>query len=233
MSPVVEVPRLTSKEEAEERAENFRIDDVPVEIVNNPDGTFTVRATYPDAPAGGSAPEQRPANSPPPPSGGTLKLSAKGAALVKHFESCKEPTAGGFKAYPDPVGILTIGWGHTNHHGRSFDAASVWTQAECDAEFQSDMSRFEAAVHRLVNVQLNQDQFDALVSFTYNCGEGNFESSTLRKKLNSGDFAGAANEFPRWNKAQGQVLAGLVRRRASEALLFRSIPDTNYDGVPD
>lgn len=233
MAPIVEVPRLSTKEEAEERAENFRIDDVPVEIVNNPDGTFTVRATYPDQPGAAHPAVSGPTNTSPPASGGTRKLSAKGAALVKHFESCKEPAAGGFKAYLDPVQVLTIGWGHTNHHGRQFDANSIWTQAECDAEFLSDMARFEAAVHRLVNVTLNQDQFDALVSFTYNVGEGNFETSTLRKKLNDGDFDGAANEFPRWNKAQGQVLPGLVRRRASEALLFRSIPDSNYDGIAD
>jgi lysozyme len=232
--PIVEVPRLTSREEAEERAENFRIDDVPVEIVKNPDGTFTVRATYPDdAAVAQPATNSGPANSAPPPSGGTLKLSSKGAALIKHFESCKEPVPGGFKAYNDPVGVLTIGWGHTNHHGTKFDQNSVWTQGQCDAEFLSDMVGFEAAVHRLVNVPLNQDQFDALVSFAYNCGEGNLEISTLRKKLNAGDFAGAANEFPRWNKAKGKVLAGLTRRRASEALLFRGIPDSNYDGVPD
>ena len=233
MAPIVEVPRLASKEEAEERAENFRIDDVPVEIVSNPDGTFTVRATYPDQQPAGQPAASGPMNTPPPAGDGTRKLSAKGAALIKHFESCKEPVPGGFKAYLDPVGILTIAWGHTNHHGRQFDANSIWTQAECDAEFLSDMARFEAAVHRLVNVPLNQDQFDALVSFSYNCGEGNFEGSTLRRKLNVGDFDGAANEFPRWNKAQGQVLPGLVRRRASEALLFRSIPDSNYDGIPD
>ena len=235
MAPIVEIPRLTSKVEADERAENFRIDDVPVEIVKNADGTFTVRATYPDddQPVETPASELRPAHGPPPASGGTLKLSPKGAALIKAFESCKEKVSGGFKAYPDPIGKLTIGWGHTNDHGRKFDANSVWTQAECDAEFLSDMAHFEAVVHRLVNVQLIEDQFDALVSFAYNCGEGNLESSTLLKKLNASDFAGAANEFPRWNKGKGKILAGLVRRRASEALLFRSIPDSDYDGKPD
>ena len=95
------------------------------------------------------------------------------------------------------------------------------------------MAIFEKAVTRNVTVQLNQDQFDALVSFTFNLGEGNLKQSTLLQKVNAGDFAGAAKEFPRWNKAGGQVLPGLVRRRASEALLFQSIPDSNYDGVPD
>jgi lysozyme len=72
-----------------------------------------------------------------------------------------------------------------------------------------------------------------LVSFAYNVGAGNLKASTLLKKLNAGDTAGAAQEFQRWNKAAGKVLPGLTRRRACEALLFQSIPDKNYDGVAD
>jgi lysozyme len=88
-------------------------------------------------------------------------------------------------------------------------------------------------VRRLVKVPLEPHQFDALVSFAYNCGEGNLGKSTLLEKVNGGDFAGAAKEFARWNKGGGKVLAGLTRRRASEALLFQNIPDENYDGRPD
>ena len=95
------------------------------------------------------------------------------------------------------------------------------------------MEEFESAVQRLVKVELEQWQFDALVSFTYNCGEGNLQKSTLLKKVNAGDFDGAALEFHKWNKGGGKVLAGLVRRRASEALLFQNIKDENYDGKPD
>ncbi len=95
------------------------------------------------------------------------------------------------------------------------------------------MAIFVKAVNNAVTVPLNQDQFDALVSFTFNLGEGNLKSSTLLKKVNAGDFAGAAQEFQRWNKAGGKVLPGLTRRRACEALLFQSIPDNNYDGIPD
>jgi lysozyme len=76
-------------------------------------------------------------------------------------------------------------------------------------------------------------QFDALTSFTYNCGEGNLKKSTLLKKVNAGDFEGAALEFHKWNKANGKVLAGLTRRRASESLLFQGITDEDYDGKPD
>jgi GH24 family phage-related lysozyme (muramidase) len=82
-------------------------------------------------------------------------------------------------------------------------------------------------------VPLKPWQFDALVSFCYNCGEGNLAKSTLLKKVNAGDFEGAALEFHKWNKGGGKVLPGLVRRRASESLLFQNITDADYDGKPD
>ena len=249
MPQVVEIRGLKTRAEAEERAEDFGIDGVPVEIIQQPDGTFTVRATYPDdmdvpgakplpssPPRAPAPPAAAPARGPaaaPAAAGGAMKLSPKGAALIKAFESCLRPVAGGFQGYFDPIHVLTIGWGHTNHNGRQFDTDAVWTQKECDDEFLKDMAIFEKAVTKLVNVRLNQDQFDALVSFTFNLGEGNLARSTLLGKVNAGDFAGAAQEFARWNKADGKVLPGLTRRRASEALLFQSIPDGNFDGVPD
>jgi lysozyme len=140
---------------------------------------------------------------------------------------------GGFQAYIDPVGVLTIGWGHTNDNGRKFGSGAIWSQAECDTEFTNDMSIFIKAVNDLVTVPINQDQFDALVSFAFNLGAGNLKQSTLLRKVNARDFAGAAQEFQRWNKGGGKVLPGLTRRRACEALLFQSIPDKNYDGIPD
>jgi lysozyme len=242
MPQMVEILGL-SKAVADERVQEFGLDGVPVEVIPQDDGTFTVRATYPDdmeipgaipLPAPDAPLPQPPGPPPPAQDTGALHLGTKGAALVKAFESCLQPVGGGkFRAYSDPVHVLTIAWGHTNHNGRQFDASAVWTQAECDSEFLADMAIFEKAVTRNVTVKLNQDQFDALVSFTFNLGEGNLKQSTLLKKINASDFAGAALEFPRWNKAGGQVLPGLVRRRASEALLFQSIPDSNYDGVPD
>jgi lysozyme len=240
MSQVVVIEGLPTREEAEERAQNFMIDDVPVDITEE-NGTFTVRATYPDDVFVPGA--MRESSVPPAPQAlrvppaaltrGAKTLSPKGEALIKSFESCMRAVPAGFQAYFDPVHVLTIGWGHTNHNGRQFDVSSIWTQAECDAEFDSDMAVFVAAVNRLVIVPLNQDQFDALVSFTFNVGETNFRASTLLKKLNAGDYVGAAQEFQRWNKADGKILPGLTRRRACEALLFQSIPDTNYDGIPD
>ncbi len=163
-----------------------------------------------------------------------LKLSKRGADLIKAFESCERRTPDGrFRAYRCPAGVLTIGWGHTNAQGRNFGEDAVWSQAECDDAFLEDMEHYARAVRRLVKRPLEQHQFDALLSFTYNCGERNLAASTLLKKLNGGDADGAALEFHRWNKAGGRVLRGLVRRRASEALLFQGIPDLDFDGRPD
>ena len=80
---------------------------------------------------------------------------------------------------------------------------------------------------------LTANQYDALVSFTYNVGASALERSTLLKRVNAGDHKGAADEFLKWNKANGKVLAGLTRRRASESLLYQGIPDLNYDGKAD
>jgi len=112
----------------------------------------------------------------------SLTISAAGLSLIQSFEGCEKKTGRGrFKAYMDPVGILTIGWGHTNATGRQFTADTVWTRAECDAALREDLAQFEAGVRALVKVELAQCQFDALVSFAYNCGLGNLKSSTLRR----------------------------------------------------
>jgi lysozyme len=161
------------------------------------------------------------------------KLSATGASLVKSFEQCHKRDGNVFKPYVCPGGVLTIGWGHTNHHGRPFDTSARWAQQECDAAFDEDMEWFSQQVSDMVRVPLKQHQFDALVSFAYNVGTGNLRSSTLLRKLNQGDYEGAALEFHRWNRSKGKVLTGLVRRRAAEALLFQDIEDLDFDGHPD
>jgi lysozyme len=176
-----------------------------------------------------------------------MKISEKGLKLVQHFEGCLKPVphlSGHFSAYKCPADVWTIGYGHTNHHGRQFNSGSVWTQAECDAELRSDMAHFEAIVERLVKVDLKPHQFDALVSFTFNVGEGRpaskgkkeipgLSTSTLLRKLNGRDFVGASEQFSRWTHGGGRVLPGLVRRRAAESLLFQGIADENFDGKPD
>lgn len=160
-----------------------------------------------------------------------LHLSSEGGALVRSFEGCLRPTDATrtkFRPYVCPAGVLTIGWGHTNDNGRKFKAGDVWTKGECDAEFRADMVRFEQAVRRRVKVELTQHQFDALVSFTYNCGEGNLAKSSLLRLINKGDFEGAARAFAPWNRGGGRVLNGLTQRRAAEAKLFA---DGNHAAV--
>jgi lysozyme len=163
-----------------------------------------------------------------------LSLSRAGANLVKHFESCKHPCGPDrFQSYLCPASVWTIGWGTTSENGHKIKSGMVWSQRQCDAAFLVDMKHFENDVRRLVKCILMQWQFDACVSFTYNCGAGAFAGSTLLKKINAGDFEAAALEFHKWNRGGGKVLAGLVRRRASESLLFQNIADNNYDGKPD
>jgi lysozyme len=158
--------------------------------------------------------------------------SASGLALIKRFESCaKSVGSGKFAAYPDPApgnnGLpVTIGWGSTrDFDGKPIKLGSVWTQEECDRKKAEDMRIFETSVKKALGGALaatSQSQFDALVSFTYNVGAGNLRSSTLLRKHKAGDYAGAANEFRKWNRAGGRVLRGLTRRRAAEAKLYRS-----------
>jgi lysozyme len=161
------------------------------------------------------------------------KLTQAGANLIHHFEGCLKKEGDKYKAYTCPAGVLTIGHGHTNHHGRQFNATTRWSREECDRAFAEDMEGFERDVRRLVTVPLDSNRFDALVSFTYNVGAGNLAKSTLLKCVNRGDHKQAAAEFHKWNKAGGKVLAGLTRRRASESLLYQNIPDMDYDGTAD
>ncbi|UUM26289.1 glycoside hydrolase family protein [Acinetobacter colistiniresistens] len=124
-------------------------------------------------------------------------------------------------AYDDGVGVWTIGFGTTIYpNGVKVKRGDVCTAEQAKAFFTYDLKRFEAAVNGAVKVPLTQNQFDALVSLTYNIGENAFKGSTLLKKLNAKDYQGAADQFPQWNKGGGKVLNGLVRRRAAERDLF-------------
>ncbi len=143
--------------------------------------------------------------------------SQKGIDLIKGFEGCR------LKAYKCPAGIWTIGYGHTS--GVKEGQAITFSQAE---EFlKQDLKRFETSVRSLVTVAITQNQFDALVSFCYNLGAGALKTSTLLKKLNNGDYNGAAEEFDRWVYANGKKLQGLVRRRAAEKELFKKSLKSN------
>lgn len=150
-----------------------------------------------------------------------LKMSPTGLAIVKAFESCLTPVKGRpgfFQPYVDPVGVLTIGWGHTNHHEPKFTTASVWSQKQCDDALAGVMITFENHVKKLSKVSLKQCEFDALVSWSYNTGGP--ETATLWRKLNAGDKASVPRELAKWNRGGGKVLNGLTRRRKSEAELF-------------
>lgn len=142
-----------------------------------------------------------------------MKLSSRGLDLIKSFEGLE------LKAYKDSVGVLTIGYGSTGSH---VTVGKVITKQEADDLLKQDVVRFEKGVSDLVKVSLNQNQFDALVSFAFNLGLSNLKSSTLLKKLNASDYVGASKEFERWNKAAGKVLNGLTRRRIAERDLFLS-----------
>lgn len=139
-----------------------------------------------------------------------MRTSQRGLSLIKSFEGLR------LQAYQDSVGVWTIGYGAT----RSVQPGMKISKEQAERMLLNDVQRFEPEVERLITSPLNQNQWDALISFTYNLGAANLESSTLRRLINGGNYASAAEQFPRWNKAGGKVLAGLVRRRAAERDLF-------------
>lgn len=142
-----------------------------------------------------------------------LSTSAPGVELIKQFEGLR------LQSYQDSVGVWTIGYGHTRTAGPS----QRINADEAHRLLIQDVIDHEAHIKRLVKVPLKQGEFDALSSWVFNLGGGSLASSTLLRKLNAGDYAGAANEIPRWNKAGGKVLAGLVRRRAAERKMFEGL----------
>lgn len=139
-----------------------------------------------------------------------LSISAAGLGLIVNFEGTRDT------AYLDSVGVPTICTGST----RAVRIGQEALPGECDARLREDTSVAGKALERLVRVPVTQGQYDALLSFTFNLGEGNLSRSTLLRKLNAGDCHGAAREFLRWDRAGGQVLRGLTLRRQAEARLF-------------
>lgn len=117
---------------------------------------------------------------------------------------------------PTPNDVWTIGYGHTHTTKQGMKI----TAGQAESLLRKDILWVEKAVNKLVVVPLTQNQFDALSSLVFNIGEKAFGSSTLLRLLNSGDYEGAANQFPRWNKQKGRVLNGLTKRRQEERQLF-------------
>ena len=140
-----------------------------------------------------------------------MVTSEEGASLIKKFEGCK------LEAYQCAASVWTIGYGHT----KEVSEGDVISQFEAEDLLTYDLQEFEAYVLDYVSVPLKQNEFDALVSWTFNLGSGNLRSSTLLKKLNDHKYKEVPTEIRRWNKAAGKVLDGLVRRREAESLLFQ------------
>jgi lysozyme len=141
-----------------------------------------------------------------------MKTSQSGIDLIKEFESWSADL------YRCPANLPTIGWGHVVRPGETYKVPITREQGE--AILAKDLERFEREVERAVRVDLDQHQFDALVAFAFNVGAAAFRNSTLLRMLNEGQTDQAADQFPRWNKSGGKVLAGLTRRRNAERELF-------------
>jgi len=139
----------------------------------------------------------------------------KGLALTEQFEGCR------LTSYQDQKGVWTIGYGHT---GPTVVRGLTITLEEAEKLLIGDVQIAASFVNRVVLVELTQNEFDALVDFVFNLGRGAFESSTLLRELNTGNFAAAAAQFDLWDRAGGAVVAGLLRRRQAETGLFSSTP---------
>jgi lysozyme len=139
------------------------------------------------------------------------QINKSGLGIIKSCEGLR------LQSYKCPAGILTVGYGHT---GKDVRMGMKITPEIAEQFLERDLERFCLGVSELVKVQLTDNQFSALVSFAFNVGLGNLGTSTLLKLLNQERYAEAAEQFPRWNKAGGRVLNGLVSRRQLERQLF-------------
>jgi len=139
-----------------------------------------------------------------------MNISQEGLSLIKKFEGCE------LEAYKCAAGVWTIGYGSI----KGVKQGDTITQEEADNLLLHEMDEYEGYINDAVNVDLNQNQFDALVSWVFNLGPSNLSSSTLLTRINNKDWKDVPNQIKRWNKAGGKVLEGLIRRREAEALLF-------------
>jgi lysozyme len=156
----------------------------------------------------------QPVSAQPAPVDNRRHINKAGIDLIKSFEGCR------LEAYPDPAtggDPWTVGYGST---GPKVVKGLKITQQQAEELLLEDLERFEKGVSNLVTVNISDNQFAALVSFSFNCGLANLKSSTLLKLVNAGKFEEAALQFERWNKAAGKVMTGLTRRRQAERDLF-------------
>ena len=145
-------------------------------------------------------------------------INERGMELIKRNEKLR------LKAYLDNPneGVWTIGWGHT---GPEVYEGLEWTKKKCISQLEFDLEKFERGVLAVCKREPNENQLAAMVSLAFNIGLGAFKNSTVLKMHNAGKWAEAANAFGMWKKDNGQVLAGLVRRRSEEAALYIDPPD--------
>ena len=139
-----------------------------------------------------------------------MRTSDAGINFIKTKEGFRS------NAYLDGGGVPTIGYGFTS----GVKMGDTITPEQAEARLKAELIHFENGVERLVKVQLTQNQFDSLVSFCFNVGVGALAQSTLLKKLNAGNYLGAADEFLKWCKDNGKTVAGLLKRRESERKIF-------------
>ena len=143
-----------------------------------------------------------------------MNYSKNGLHLTENFEGLR------LTAYPDPAthgDPWTIGYGHT---GAEVHQGMTITQEQAEEFLMQDVQKAVQTVNSKVHTDLTQNEFESLVDFVFNCGAGNFAGSTLLRKINAGDMEGAALEFEKWTHADGKVMAGLIKRRHAEAVLF-------------
>ena len=143
-----------------------------------------------------------------------MKISQAGIDLIRRFEGCK------LKPYLCPAGYWTVGYGHVIGNGKTKPEKQLYTQEEVNELLRTDLARFEQGVLRYCPVPLTQFEFDSLVSFSFNLGLGVLQRSTLRRKILRQDKQAAARNILKYNKAGGQVLKGLTRRREAEYRMF-------------
>lgn len=141
-----------------------------------------------------------------------MKTSAEGISLIKKFEGCE------LYAYQCSANVWTIGYGHT----KDVEPGMQITQEDAEQMLVDELHEYENYINEYVTAPLSQNQFDAMVSWVYNLGPANLKASTLLKVLNAGDYEGVPAQIRRWNKAGGEILDGLIRRREAEARLFKN-----------
>jgi len=140
----------------------------------------------------------------------TMIISTAGVDLLTHFEGLR------LEAYQDSVGVWTIGYGHT----KGVTPSMKITESQANNLLKTELIEYQNYINGMVNISLDQCQFDALVCWVYNLGPTNLKNSTLLTLLNQGVKFQIPEQIRRWNRAGGKVLKGLVRRRTAEALMF-------------